>query len=59
MSFWKVYPNRKDKRKPSRHASHACRPHGGCPWCLANRMYSTIKRILSAESTKDETEETR
>lgn len=23
----------------------SCRCHGGCPWCLGNRMYKHNKRI--------------
>ena len=27
-----------------------CRCHGGCPWCLNNRQYSTAKRLLAAHA---------
>lgn len=32
-----------------------CRNHGGCDWCLENRLYKNLKRIQSAndKSTLD------
>jgi hypothetical protein len=36
------------KKKPYRKAKaidKTCRCHGGCPWCLGNRMHKTTKRI--------------
>ena len=28
------------------HASSGCDNHGGCPYCLNNKMHSTRKRML-------------
>jgi hypothetical protein len=56
MSFDKNYPRRKDRRKPYIRrgaADRSCRPHGGCPWCLENRMHGYKKRIESAEGTRE------
>lgn len=30
----------------SRRFDKSCRCHGGCPWCLGNRMHKNTKRIL-------------
>lgn len=47
MSFDKHYPKRKDKRKPyygSKAFVSSCRNHGGCPYCLGNRLHKHDKR---------------
>jgi len=52
MSFDKSYPNRKDRRKPFRGAKSfdaSCRCHGGCSYCLGNRLHSTNKRRKIAD----------
>lgn len=50
MSFDVYYPNRKDHRKPyfkgAKRFDRSCRNHGGCTYCLSNRMYNTNKRKL-------------
>ena len=36
----------KEKRKSFRGGKavdRTCRCHGGCPWCLGNRLYRTLK----------------
>lgn len=52
MSFDKNYPNRKDHRKEYRKSKkfdRTCRPGGSCPYCTANRLHSTQKRLLDSE----------
>jgi len=47
MSFYKVYPNRKDHRKQpygSKAIDSSCRNHGDCPWCAQNRKHKEKKR---------------
>ena len=53
MAFDNNYPNRKDHRKKFKGAKsfdRSCRCHGGCSYCLGNRLYSTIKRKKKADS---------
>lgn len=26
--------------------AHSCTNHGGCPWCLGNRMHKHAKKLL-------------
>lgn len=40
---------KKKKYTKSKAFDTQCRSHGGCPYCLGNRMYSTIKRKESGE----------
>lgn len=57
MSFKKAIAHGKEKRKQYRKAKSfdtTCRNHGSCSWCLGNRMYKNIKRMLIAEDTKEE-----
>ena len=57
MSLDKSIYSGKEHRKQYRKAKafdRSCRNHGSCGWCLSNRKYSTIKRILVAEDTKGE-----
>ena len=52
MSFDKDYPNRKDKRKPyykSKRVDRSCRCHGGCEWCMGNRLHKFRKKELVTE----------
>ena len=47
MLFKAIYYG-KEHRKPyygSKDFDRTCRNHGGCPWCLENRMYKDIKKI--------------
>jgi len=31
--------------KRAQQVDKKCRCHGGCPWCLRNRMYKHLKKI--------------
>lgn len=57
MGFDKVYPNRKDKRKPFRKSARfdrSCRHGGSCDYCLGNRTHNTDKKIAqSNDKLKD------
>jgi len=47
----------KEHRKPyyrSGRYDRSCRPHGSCPWCLRNRMHSTLVRELACEDKEEE-----
>lgn len=49
MSFDKAIEHNKEHRKPYRGSKAiygSCRCHGGCPYCLSNRMYRTKKDKL-------------
>jgi len=41
MSRTKKKPYTKSKRFDS-----TCRSHGGCPYCLSNRMHKVLKKII-------------
>lgn len=48
MSLDKAIVHGKEYRKPyygSKSFDSSCRNHGGCPWCLENRIYNTLKRL--------------
>ena len=32
----------------SKAIAKSCRNHGGCDWCLSNRLYKNLKKIQSA-----------
>ena len=52
MSLDKAIQSGKERRKPYHGAKaidHTCRNHGGCPYCEANRLYSSRKRQVAAE----------
>jgi len=52
MSFDIEYKNRKDHRKRfygSKQFDRSCRNHGGCGYCLDNRLHNAKKHI---EATK-------
>lgn len=35
--------------------AHSCTNHGGCPYCLSNRTYKNIKKIINIDKIlKDE-----
>ena len=48
MSLEKAIKSGKEHRKPyykyCEQIDPACRNHGGCPWCEANRKYKYIKK---------------
>jgi hypothetical protein len=47
MAFDKVYPNRKDWRKPHRGAksvARSCRNHGTCPYCRKGRLHANKRQ---------------
>lgn len=49
MSFDKAIEHNKEHRKPyrgSKAIDASCRCHGGCTYCLSNRMYRTNKDKL-------------
>ena len=33
------------------HASGSCNNHGGCPYCLSNKMHKNKKRMMAGEET--------
>lgn len=39
----------KDRKKGVIKVSSGCLSHGGCPYCLGNRLHSNMKRKLSAD----------
>lgn len=42
----------KERRKPyyqSGRFDRTCRPHGGCPWCLDDRLHAANQRRMAAE----------
>lgn len=48
MSLDKAIEHGKEKRRPyknSKSISLQCRNHGGCPWCLGNRLYKYKKKM--------------
>lgn len=48
MGLDKAIQHGKEKRKPytgGKAVSLRCRNHGGCDWCLGNRMYQTKKEL--------------
>lgn len=57
MAFDNHYPNRKDRRKAyvrkAERCDRSCRPHGGCPHCLSDRMANTRRREASANSRNE------
>ena len=52
MSHDKFIQSGKERRKPYRGGKaidKTCRNHGGCDWCLGNRMHKYDIRELSME----------
>lgn len=46
MALDKSVQHGKEKRKPYRGSEavdRTCRCHGGCPWCLGNRLYRALR----------------
>jgi hypothetical protein len=57
MSLEKAIHFGKEYRKPYYRASSvssSCRPHGGCPICLSNRIHSNLVRMMVADETADD-----
>jgi hypothetical protein len=57
MSFDKYYPKRKDWRKQykgSKRFDRSCRCHGGCGYCLDNRMHNLRREKEKAEYSEKE-----
>lgn len=40
---------KKNKYTKSKAIDTSCRCHGGCPYCLSNRMHSDNKKKMSAD----------
>lgn len=57
MSFDKAILFKKTKRKPyrkSKAVSRRCRNHGGCSYCLQNRMHSdNIRKKAALDQVND------
>lgn len=55
MSFDKAIEHGKEHRKPytgGKAIARSCRNHGGCQWCLENRLYKYRKHsALTEEET--------
>jgi len=54
MSLDKAIKSGKEKRNPFRRSKafdKTCRCHGGCPWCVSDKLYQHNKEL---ERTKDE-----
>lgn len=59
MSLEKGIRHGKEKRKRyynSGDVDSSCRPHGGCPYCEGNRLFSTKKAKLRANKEDQENE---
>jgi len=57
MSLDKAIYYRKEYRKPyyrSGRFDYSCRPHGGCPYCLSNRIHRDLVRMIVADETAEE-----
>lgn len=39
----------KKKLTGAKSVSHQCRNHGSCKWCLGNRMYKHLKKLINYE----------
>lgn len=46
VSLDKAIKHGKEKRRPY-YNNRSCRPHGGCLWCLGNRMHKHNRRTPS------------
>jgi hypothetical protein len=47
----------KKKLTGAKAVSHQCRNNGTCPWCLGNRMYKHLKKLLQYERTRTDNTE--
>ena len=57
MSLNKAIYYGKEHRKPyyrSGRFDYSCRPHGGCPYCLGNRIHNNLKRMIMADDTAED-----
>lgn len=57
MSLDKAIEHRKEHRRPYKGAKavdRTCRNHGSCDWCMSNRLHSSKKKIVSADSQIEE-----
>lgn len=51
MSLDKAITHGQEHRRPyyrSGRFDKTCRPHGGCEWCLGNRMYGRNRQVEEA-----------
>ena len=59
MSLDKSIAQGKERRKQyrgSKAIDRSCRNHGGCDWCLENRMYKNLKRLAAMKELENEHE---
>lgn len=59
MSLDKSIAQGKERRKQYRGGKaidKSCRNHGGCEWCLENRMYKNLKRLAAMKELENEYE---
>jgi len=59
MSLDKSIAQGKERRKQyrgSKAIDKSCRNHGGCGWCLENRMYKNLKRLAAMKELENEYE---
>lgn len=57
MSMDKAIAHGKERRKPytgSKAIDPSCRNHGGCDWCVENRMYGSRKRAQAMAAKEEE-----
>jgi len=60
MSHDKAIKSGKEKRKPftnSKAFDYSCRNHGSCPYCKANRTFSSKRKECSCKYQEDHIEE--
>lgn len=56
MSLNKAIEHGKEYRKPykgGKSISKRCRNHGGCDWCLSNRVHKYNKKISGKQEQED------
>lgn len=60
MSLYKAIEHGKEHRKQygtrrdfCKSVDLRCRNHGGCDWCLGNRLYNTKKRLEKSKYEHD------
>ena len=44
----------KKKLTGAKAVSHSCRNNGPCGWCLSNRMYKNLKRMIYGDTDNTE-----
>ncbi|MBQ8298428.1 MAG: hypothetical protein IJX99_01080 [Clostridia bacterium] len=60
MSLFKAIRYGKEKRKEwsfCKRVDKRCRNHGGCLWCLSNRLHKFQKALTKAEFSEEESYE--